>query len=139
MVDGDKMSKSKTNFFTMRDLKKKGFTPGSIRYQLLLGHYRTKISFSLRKKHESDKIVNRITDFYLYLERMGAKKIRGDMLPKEYIDFKYHMNNDLDTPKALAIFLNWMKNRKKYFENNKNKNDIRSAWNFINVFDSYSD
>ena len=137
MVDGDKMSKSKTNFFTIKDLKKKGFTSGSIRYQLLSGHYRTKISFSLRKKHESDKIVNRITDFYLSLERMGAKKIQGDMLPKEYIDFKYHMNNDLDTPKAIAAFLNWMKNRKKYFESNKiTKNDIRSAWNFINVFDS---
>ena len=137
MIDGDKMSKSKTNFFTLKDLKMKGFTPESIRYQLLLGHYRTKISFSLRKKHESDKIVNRISDFYLSLERLGAKNIPGHIIPKEYIEFKNHMNNDLDTPKAIASFLNWMKNTMKYFGSNKiTHNDIRSAWNFINIFDS---
>ena len=137
MVDGDKMSKSKNNFFTLKDLKNRGFSPQSIRYQLLLGHYRTKISFSLRKKNESDKIVNRLTDFYLFLKRMEANKISGNMFPKEYKKFKYHMNDDLDTPKAIATFLDWMKNAKKIFDKNKNSDkDLRSAWNFINIFDS---
>ena len=45
MIDGEKKSKSKMNFYTLKDLKEKCFTPQSIRYQLISGHYRKKISF----------------------------------------------------------------------------------------------
>jgi len=113
MIDGEKMSKSKMNFFTLKDLKAKGFTSQSIRYQLLSGHYRTKISFSLSKKHESDKIINRITDFYLFLKEMGANKMTGNELPEAYEKFEECLNDDLDTPGAIAIFLGWMKSVKK--------------------------
>ena len=88
MVDGGKMSKSKSNFFTIKDLKKKGFFPQSIRYQLLSGHYRTKLSFSFNKKHESDKIIHRITNFYHKLKNMGAAELSGIQLPDAYQTFK---------------------------------------------------
>ena len=137
MIDGEKMSKSKINFFTLKDLKEKGFTSQSIRYQLLAGHYRTKISFSLKKKHESDKIINRITDFYLVLKKMGASEMPGNELPEAYEKFKECLNNDLDTPGAIAIFLEWMKYTKKNFSDKKDeKFNIRAAWNFTCAFDS---
>ena len=137
MVDGEKMSKSKMNFFTLKDLKEKGFTSQSIRYQLLSGHYRTKISFSVNKKHESDKIINRITDFYLSLKKMGANEMLGNELPEAYEKFKECLNNDLDTPGAIAIFLGWMKKEKKNFcRKNNERSNVRAAWNFICVFDS---
>ncbi len=131
MVDGSKMSKSKSNFYTLNDLKEKGFCPQSIRFQLLSGHYRTKITFSLKKKHESDKIINRISNFYFDLKRFGADKMQGHHLPEAYESFKSCLNNDLDTPGALAVFLKWMK------EANKNiDSDLREKWNFMKVFDS---
>ena len=137
MIDGEKMSKSKMNFFTLKDLKAKGFTSQSIRYQLLSGHYRTKISFSLSKKHESDKIINRITDFYLFLKKMGANKMTGNELPEAYGKFKECLNNDLDTPGAIAIFLGWMKATKKNFHSKKKEGlNVRAAWNFTSAFDS---
>ena len=137
MVDGEKMSKSKMNFFTLKDLKEKGFTSQSIRYQLLSGHYRTKISFSLKKKHESDKIINRITDFYLSLKKMGANEMLGNELPEAYKKFKECLNNDLDTPGAIAIFLGWMKSAKKNFHSKNNERfNVRAAWNFTYIFDS---
>lgn len=137
MVDGEKMSKSKMNFFTLKDLKEKGFSPQSIRYQLLSGHYRTKITFSLAKKHESDKIINRITDFHLSLKKMGADKIPGNELPEAYEKFKECLNNDLDTSGAIAIFFGWMKSAKKNFYGKKNERyNVRAAWNFTCVFDS---
>ena len=137
MIDGEKMSKSKINFFTLKDLKEKGFTSQAIRYQLLSGHYRTKISFSLMKKYESDKIINRITDFYISLKKMGASEMSGNELPEAYKRFKECMNNDLDTPGALAIFLGWMKNTNKDFDSKKIENSrIRIAWNFTCIFDS---
>ena len=137
MVDGEKMSKSKMNFFTLKDLKEKGFSPQSIRYQLLSGHYRTKISFSLAKKHESDKIINRITDFHLFLKKMGADEMPGNELPEAYEKFKECLNNDLDTSGAIAIFFGWMKSAKKNFYGKKNERcNVRAAWNFTCVFDS---
>ena len=137
MVDGEKMSKSKMNFFTLKDLKEKGFTSQSIRYQLLSGHYRTKISFSLNKKHESDKIINRITDFFLSLKKMGANEMPGNELPEVYEKFKKCLNNDLDTPGAIAIFLGWMKIEKKNFHSeNYKRASLRAAWNFTCIFDS---
>ena len=47
------------------------------------------------------------------------------------------MNNDLDTPRAIAIFLGWMKNTNKDFGSKKLESlHIRAAWNFTCVFDS---
>ena len=125
------------NFFTLKDLKEKGFTSQSIRYQLLSGHYRTKISFSLKKKHESDKIINRITEFYLFLKSMRANEMFGNELPEAYGEFKKCLNNDLDTPGAISIFLGWMKKAKKDFHSKNNETfNFRTAWNFTCVFDS---
>tara|TARA_B100001248_G_C27392960_1_gene463568 strand:- start:169 stop:1560 length:1392 start_codon:yes stop_codon:yes gene_type:complete len=137
MIDGNKMSKSKSNFFTIKDLKKKGFLPQSIRYQLLSGHYRTKISFSVEKKYESDKLIHRITNFYGILKKMGAAELIGAQLPDAYKHFKNSLNDDLDTPRALAIFLEWMKKTKKSLLEKKVDNYyLKSAWNFVCIFDS---
>ena len=44
---------------------------------------------------------------------MEAENINGTHLPDAYQDFMKSMNDDLDTPKALAVFLEWMKKTKK--------------------------
>ena len=47
------------------------------------------------------------------------------------------LNDDLDTPKALAIFLKWMKKTKKSLVEQKVDNyKLKSVWNFVRVFDS---
>jgi cysteinyl-tRNA synthetase len=46
MVDGEKMAKSKGNFYTIRDLIAKGHDPRVIRYLLLTTHYRTSLNFT---------------------------------------------------------------------------------------------
>ena len=57
--------------------------------------------------------------------------MQGHHLPEAYESFKSCLNNDLDTPGALAVFLKWMK------EANKNiDSDLREKWNFMKVFDS---
>ncbi|HEX6853175.1 MAG TPA: cysteine--tRNA ligase [Candidatus Polarisedimenticolaceae bacterium] len=47
MVDGEKMSKSKGNFWTLRDLLEKGHDPRAIRFLLLSTHYRSSLNFTL--------------------------------------------------------------------------------------------
>ena len=46
MVDGEKMAKSKGNFYTLRDLVAKGHDPRALRYLLLTTHYRTPLNFT---------------------------------------------------------------------------------------------
>ena len=137
LVDGGKMSKSLGNCFTVSDLVKKGFTAESIRYQLLAGHYRTKISFSLKKKQESDKVISRINEFHSSLIDLGAQEIQENQLPESYYDFVGAMNDDLNTPKALAIFHSWMRQvLKKIKTDSLVKKDKIEAWSFLTNFNS---
>ena len=137
LVDGRKMSKTLGNIYTIKDLMNKGFTAESIRYQLLLGHYRTKISFSFKKKQESDKVINRINEFHLSLIDKNADNIQGGQLPEAYYEFTEAMNNDLNTPKALAIFHTWMKKVTKKIKTGSISNyELKEAWNYLKNFDS---
>ena len=45
-MNGEKMSKSKNNFFTLKDLLKRGASPASIRLALLQTHYRSNANFT---------------------------------------------------------------------------------------------
>jgi len=71
------------------------------------------------------------------LKRCDAENPNSDDLPDDYNAFRNAMNDDLNTPKALAIFLSWMKSETKKINNDSASiNEISSAWNFLNVFNS---
>jgi cysteinyl-tRNA synthetase len=48
LVDGDKMSKSKGNLYTLDQLVAKGFAPMEVRYALIAGHYRGSLNFTIK-------------------------------------------------------------------------------------------
>jgi cysteinyl-tRNA synthetase len=48
LVDGDKMSKSKGNLYTLDQLITKGFTTAEVRYALIAGHYRSSLNFTFK-------------------------------------------------------------------------------------------
>ena len=136
MIDDEKMSKTSLNYFTVKDLKKRNFSAESVRYQLLSGHYRTKLSFSTKKKQQSDKAVHRIYEFHLMLINKGALDIKSDKLPNSYYIFADCMNDDLNTPKAIAEFFTWMKLMTKKINQNKSltSDEIGAAWNYLVIF-----
>ena len=137
MVDGGKMSKSLGNFYQISALKELGFTAESIRYQLLAGHYRSKITFSIDKKHEGDKVVQRLSDFYNRLQKMNANESSTGSMPEAYSKFRDRMNDDLDSPQALAIFFDWMKTVNGKIDNNViTDSELGEAWEFLVAFDS---
>ena len=137
MVDGGKMSKSLGNFYQISALKELGFTAESIRYQLLAGHYRSKITFSIDKKHEGDKVVQRLSDFYNRLQKMNANENSTGSMPEAYSKFRDRMNDDLDSPQALAIFFDWMKTvNGKIDKNVITDSELGEAWEFLVAFDS---
>ena len=135
LIDGGKMSKSLGNVFKIEDLKKMGFSPESIRFQLLSAHYRTKVIFSESKKKESDKVIKKFLNFHNLLKELSADTVNNWVLPKEYSNFKEKMDNDLDTPGAISVFFSWMKDISKEIKNGKiTKVKLGSAWAFLSIF-----
>jgi cysteinyl-tRNA synthetase len=58
-VEGEKMSKSKGNFFTARDLFARGVTPAALRLELIRTHYRTNANFTMQGLQDCQRIVDR--------------------------------------------------------------------------------
>lgn len=96
-VDSAKMSKSVGNFFTIRDVFEKGFSPLALRYLFLLSHYRTPVNFTweaLTAAHNA----------YEKLKKLVASLPSGGQVDLAYqAKFREKMENDLNTPQALAV------------------------------------
>jgi cysteinyl-tRNA synthetase len=68
IVNGEKMSKSKGNYFTLRDLRQKQADPLDIRFLLLSTHYRKVLNFTFEALDQAKASVQRINDFLYELE-----------------------------------------------------------------------
>ncbi|HTL47299.1 MAG TPA: cysteine--tRNA ligase [Verrucomicrobiae bacterium] len=64
LVDGEKMSKSKGNFYTLRDLIAKGHDPMAIRYALLSVHYRQQMNFTMEHLKEASEVIKKLDECY---------------------------------------------------------------------------
>ncbi len=111
MVDGKKMSKSAGNFYTLQDIKDRGFLPLSFRYFLLQAHYRTQTNFTWEAMEASQNALRK-----LHLSTRNLKPgFFGKLFAKIDIDylktFSEAINDDLDTPRALATMWEMMKSK----------------------------
>ena len=64
LVNNEKMSKSKGNFYTIRDLLKKGYNSAGIRYLLLTTHYKAMLNFTEKSLAQAENTVRNYNDFY---------------------------------------------------------------------------
>ncbi len=140
LVEGGKISKSAGNYYKIPELIDKGFTSEALRYLLLNGHYRTNINFSVDKKHEALKVVQRINDFYERLLDLSANCDKTGALPESYNSFEKALDDDLNTPEALAIFFEWLRNTNSQIDEDSLKDKaVVSAVNFVEKFNSVFD
>ncbi len=63
LSEGEKMSKSVGNFYTIESLVDRGHRPSAIRYLLLSAHYRTQLNFTLEGLKDADRAVGRLFEF----------------------------------------------------------------------------
>ncbi len=96
-LTGEKMAKSTGHYFLIEDILK-DFSANVVRLFLMKTHYRTPIDFSRERLEEARFAYMRIRT-YLDGHRESGKEIE----PLMWEDFKGAMNDDLNTPKALAI------------------------------------
>ena len=119
LVDGEKMTKSKGNFYTLPDLLEKGFSPRAIRYLLLSVPYRMKLNFTFDGLKAATSAVERLESLDLRLrEREKEKKIsligeEGKSLAGRVADARAAvfscLEDDLNTAGALGALFSFVK------------------------------
>ena len=112
----EKMSKSLGNIKTIPELLDDGHSAESLRYVLISSHYRSKLSFSSNKLDDARKAVHRINDIYNRLQGIISD---GNSFPNEYDQFIEALVDDLNTPKALGILFNYLKELNRKIDNDK--------------------
>lgn len=121
IVDGEKMSKSKGNFYTLRDLLKKGFSPEAVRYSLFSAHYRKQLNFTMEGIRQSQSAIERVNDFIFRLKDID--RIFGDdegiieELKKADERFSLSIYDDLNVSEALGAFFTLIKTLNTSFDN----------------------
>jgi cysteinyl-tRNA synthetase len=106
MVDGEKMSKSKGNFYTLRDLLEAGHDPRAIRFLLLSTHYRSPLNFTLAALARATAEVGRLDDLRARLEREpdapGSSPELEARLREAEAEFRHSLQDDLNVSGTLA-------------------------------------
>ena len=117
IVDGGKMSKSLGNFYCLNDLIDEGMTIEEFRYIALSSHYRSKVNFNLDKKYEAKMAIQRITELKDRLEEFEESE--SDDLPSDADNFISALENDLDSPAALAVIFEWLRKTNAKLDKNE--------------------
>ncbi len=139
LVEGKKMSKSLGNFYTLRDLLEKGFDSFAVRYLLLAAHYRQQLNFTFKGLDAAKNSLQRIWDFIERLESVeGRYNTKFSSVVIKYSKkFKSAVSDDLDTPKALAVMFDFIKDTNRLIEKNDfGRKNAKEALNLMKEFDS---
>ena len=104
-VDGEKMSKSKKNFYRIEELEQRGFDPLALRYLFLTAHYRDHMNFTWKSLEAAQNALNNLREGIREWEVRGGKldnEVGGEngKLHQKFLDA---VNTDLNMPQALAV------------------------------------
>lgn len=106
MVDGAKMSKSLGNYYTLKDVKEKGYGALALRYLYLSTHYRKPLNFTWEALQAAQNALSKVCFQLTTLKAEGRTTLSAEKSQK--VDefgarFREAVNDDLNTPQALAI------------------------------------
>ena len=106
MVEGQKMSKSAGNFYTLRDLLAKGWTGREIRYALITVNYRLPLNFTFDGLAAARSALGRIDEWAARLANRAASAILPDELPAQFASgiaaFFADLDEDLNISGAMG-------------------------------------
>lgn len=106
LVDGAKMSKSKGNFYTARDLFAKGVEPAALRLALIRTHYRTNADFTEQLLKDSQRMIDRWRQSAS--ERANSVQEVSEGSQTIIDQFAIAMNDDLNVSEAIAMINIWV-------------------------------
>src|SRR3989338_8750510 len=106
-VKGQKMAKSLGNFVTIKDALKQ-YNSRVLRFFYISGHYRSPIDFSQELLDKAKNSLERLNDFTRKVKSSKEKDDNG-LIEKTRKEFQKYMDDDFDTPKALAAIFDFIK------------------------------
>lgn len=105
LLNEDKMAKSEGNLLTIQTLIEKGYNPLAYRYLTLTAHYRSKLNFTWESLSAAQSALKNLYAFVRELPKtpLFGKEGLGEILKKYSDDFLSALNDDLNTPEAIAV------------------------------------
>ncbi len=108
LVEGKKMSKSKGNFYRLKDITQKGVEPLSLRYMFLMTHYRKKLNFTWDGLRAAQTALENLRKIIAEIKRTSKER---SVLSEEKLarvrkfqqKFKEKISEDLNIPQALSV------------------------------------
>ncbi|NNP71780.1 cysteine--tRNA ligase [Acinetobacter defluvii] len=107
-VDGEKMSKSLGNFFTIRDVMEK-FHPEVIRYFIVSSHYRSPVNFSDFALKEAKNALTRFYHAFKAYEQVYGNQTTETVDETLVERFNTAMRDDFNTSEAIAVLFEIIK------------------------------
>jgi cysteinyl-tRNA synthetase len=132
VVNGEKMSKSLGNVFTLRDLIAKGFRPAAIRYLLASVPYRSILNFTFDGLHQAKQSVERLRNFHFRLTKeefpAGKSTELEEAAGAARRKFEEALADNLNTAEALAAIFEMVREGNTSMDQNKFLDGNRAAF-----------
>src|SRR5690242_9348783 len=140
LVEGEKMSKSAGNFFTLRDLMLKGYKPSTIRYLLASVPYRNQLNFTFDGLKSAATSVDRLRNFRLRLNTgkfaEGSTEEMAKLAGETSDRMRAAMEDDLNTAQAQAAVFDMVRTANAAFDAGQIKSeDVKPLLGVLNQFD----
>lgn len=138
LVDGSRMGKSLDNFYTLDDVTSKGFEPLWLRFLFVSAHYRSKLNFTWESLTAAKEGTERIrVGLRRLAEEPVSESARAPIAVGQFRQtFDRAMDDDLNTPEALAVIFELISNLNAAFDAGGIEADQRSE---LQGFFSYAD
>jgi len=139
LVDGKKMSKSLGNFYRLKEILNRGYSPRAIRYELLSTHYRQQLNFTFDSLEASENAIKRLNDFIVALQ--NVKKPGNNSKPEEVVkkaraEFETALDDDLNVAPALGAVFTMVKELNKIIADGEMTiNSAEIALDFLEAVD----
>jgi cysteinyl-tRNA synthetase len=137
LIESDKMSKSKQNYYTVDDLKEK-FNVELLAFRMLclMSHYRERLNFTKESIQQAQNTLNGLRDFVAKLNESRDTDISDLSVVETLIestkkDFTEALEDDLSMPKALSSIFNLKNEVNKLFIQGVNASDSKKLLDFI--------
>ncbi len=122
-INNEKMSKSKGNFFTVRDIAEK-YDLSVVRLFMLSAHYRSPINFSEELIAQAASAMARIKNCRDNLKHISQSGASGETNVASHITalkarFRQAMDDDLNTAEALGVIFEFIREANQLFESSK--------------------
>jgi cysteinyl-tRNA synthetase len=144
IVEGQKMSKSLGNYYTLRDLIEKGYAPEAVRYLLASVPYRKKLNFTFDGLKAAATAIDRLRNYKLRLGTAkfgdGANEKVEQRTQAAHQAFDAALDEDLNTAEALAAVFEYVRDTNTAMDSGEFAADnVPGALKFLDHFDAIFD